>query len=177
MTTGLLLSALGIFGLRILDVSVGTLRIGMLVRGKRRLAGIFSFFESLIWLTAAAQVLTSLDSPIKFVAYAAGYATGTVLGSTLERWLAVGNAIIRFVATPDSPDVASSLREVGYYVTVVNGSGRDGDVMIGFSVVPRKQVKEVVSLIQRINPKAHITLEETTTVRRVGIPPAAALRK
>lgn len=173
----LLLSALTIFGLRILDVSIGTLRIGMLVRGRRRLAGLFSFFESLIWLTAAAQVLTSIDSPIKFVAYAGGYATGTIVGATLERWLAVGNAIIRFIATPKAPNVAAALREAGYYVTVVNGSGRDGDVTIGFSVVPRKQVGEVVRLIQKINPQAHITLEETTMIQRLALPPAAALRK
>ena len=76
LTLDMLLGALLIFALRIVDVSLGTLRIGMLVRGKRRLAGVLSFFESLIWLVAAAQVLGKLESPIQFVAYAGGYATG-----------------------------------------------------------------------------------------------------
>jgi Uncharacterized protein conserved in bacteria len=85
----LLLSALAIFALRIADVSIGTLRIGFLVRGRSALAGIFSFAESLVWLVAAAQVLTSLDNPVKFVAYAGGYAAGTVLGVRIERWVAL----------------------------------------------------------------------------------------
>ncbi len=60
LSPALLLNALMIFSLRILDVSFGTLRIGMIMRGRRGWAAILSFFESLIWLTAAAQVLSHL---------------------------------------------------------------------------------------------------------------------
>ena len=172
----LFLAALSIFALRILDVSIGTLRIGMLVRGHRGLAGLFSFFESLIWLAAAAQVLGNLDSPAKFIAYAGGYAAGTMLGSTLEKWIAIGNSLVRIVSPTDSPDPSTELRKLGYYATVVNGSGRDGDVRISFSVIPRKKVQEVLELVQRINPQAFVTFEETTPVR-VNALPAASLRK
>lgn len=44
LTPSVLLGALMIFGMRIVDVSLGTLRIGMLVRGKRRWAGRFGRF-------------------------------------------------------------------------------------------------------------------------------------
>jgi len=90
-----LLGALGIFSLRIVDVSMGTMRIAMLVRGRRTLAGLFGFVESLVWLIAAALVFGNLDSPIQFVAYAGGYAAGTMFGSTLEKWLAISDALIR----------------------------------------------------------------------------------
>ncbi len=93
MTGGLLLAALAIFLLRIIDVSLGTLRITMLVRGHRGFAGLLGFFESLIWLLAAAQVLSDLDSPVKFLAYAGGYAAGTVLGTTIEKWIAIGSIL------------------------------------------------------------------------------------
>lgn len=91
----LLLGALLIFGMRIIDVALDTLRIGMLVRGKHRWAGLLSFFESLIWLIAAAKVLGTLENPVQFVAYAGGYATGTMLGANIERWLAVGQVVVR----------------------------------------------------------------------------------
>ena len=172
----LFLSAMSIFALRILDVSIGTLRIGMLVRGRRGLAGAFSFVESLIWLVAAAQVLSNLDSPAKFVAYAGGYAAGTMLGSTLERWLAVGDSLVRVVAPVHSPSLSDALRQEGFYATVVNGSGRDGDVRISFSVVPRRRVQEVLELIQRVNPQAYVTVEETTPMRVTALP-AVGLRK
>jgi hypothetical protein len=101
----------GIFALRILDVSIGTLRITYLVRGRRLIAGGLSFFESLVWLTAAAQVITSLDAPLKFVAYAGGYATGTVLGVSIERWIAAGDTLLRVVTPVGSPSVEEPLRE------------------------------------------------------------------
>lgn len=176
MTLSLVLSALLIFALRILDVSIGTLRIGMLVRGRRVLAGLFSFFESLIWLLAAAQVLANLDSPIKFVAYAGGYAAGTMLGSTLERWLSVGDVILRIVTPIETPAVADYLRRQGYYMTVLNAEGRDGDVRVNFSVIPRRKIPEVLKAIHKINPKAFITFEETTPVRMTALA-ASRVRK
>lgn len=154
-----------IFGLRICDVSLGTLRIGFLVRGKRRLAGTFGFFESLVWLIAAAQVLNNLDSPFKFIAYAAGYAAGTVLGVSIERWLAMGDTLMRVVSPVDSPAVDDALREAGFYVTVVNARGRDGDVRLAFTVLPRRRMTEALQVVEKGNPSAFVTFEATTPIR------------
>jgi len=169
----LALSAALIFSLRIVDVSLGTLRIGFLVRGQRRLAGLFGFFESLVWLVAAAQVLSNLDSPVKFVAYAAGYATGTMLGVSIERWLAIGESIMRVVTPTDTPPVEDQLRQAGYYVTVLNARGRDGDVRVSFSVIPRRKIPEMLRLLNSVNPAAFVTFENTTPVRTA----AGGLRK
>ncbi len=169
----LLLSGVTIFCLRILDVSLGTLRIGFLVRGEKRLAGLFSFFESLIWLIAAAQVLSNLDSPVKFVAYAGGYAVGTMVGVGIEGWLAMGESLMRVVATVDSPSTEEALREAGLFVTVLNARGRDGDVRVLFSVMPRKRIPEVLKLVESINPNAFVTFESTMPMRgKVGGAPA-----
>lgn len=172
----LLLSALGIFALRIVDVSIGTLRIAMLVRGRRLLAGLFGFVESLVWLIAAALVFGNLDSPVQFIAYAGGYAAGTILGGTLERWLAIGDALLRIVTTIGTPELAPILRQQGYYVTTVNAEGRDGEVRVSFSVVPRKQVAGLLKLIHTVNPAAFVTFEETTPVR-LAVTPAVRVRK
>jgi len=174
-TLSLALAALLIFSLRIVDVSLGTLRIGFLVRGQRRLAGLFGFVESLVWLIAAAQVLANLDSPIKFIAYASGYATGTMLGVSVERWLAIGESIVRVVTPVDSPPVEDSLRGAGYYVTLLNARGRDGDVSVAFSVVPRRKIPQVLKLLHEVNPAAFVTFETTTPVQ--GAVPAQRIRK
>lgn len=160
-----LLGALLIFSLRIVDVSLGTLRIGMLVRGKHTVAGALSFFESLIWLLAAAKVLSTLDSPLQFVAYAGGYASGTMLGSNIERWLAVGKVVLRVIVPVGAPDVQEALRQAGLYVTTVNASGRDGEVRILFSVIARKRLKQAFRVIEATYPKAFITVEEVTTAQ------------
>ena len=149
--------------MRIADVSIGTIRIVMLVRGKRLLAGVLSFAESFVWLLAAAQVLSDLDDPVKMVAYAGGYAAGTMLGATVERWIAMGKSLMRIVVRNDSPDLVGMLREQGYYATVVNAEGRDGEVRVIFSVIKRRYVNEMLTLVHEINPKAFVTFEEVST--------------
>lgn len=165
MTLDLALAAATIFLLRIADVSLGTLRISFLVRGRPLVAGSLSFLESLVWLTAAAQVLGNLDQPIKFVAYAAGYATGTILGVHVERWLAVGDVLMRIVAPVDSPSSAHALRVDGFVVTEMNAEGRDGQVRVSFCILPRRRVTRAMRVVREANPRAFVSIEGTTLPR------------
>ncbi len=58
------LAALGaIFALRIVEVTLSTFRIILLIRGRKVLASTVAFFASLTWLVAAAAVFSNLDSP------------------------------------------------------------------------------------------------------------------
>ncbi|UCH26103.1 MAG: DUF2179 domain-containing protein [Trueperaceae bacterium] len=163
MPNSVVLGALLIFFMRIVDVSIGTVRLIVLVRGQRTLAGVLGFFESLIWLTATAQVVTNLDNPVKLVAFCGGFACGTITGSTIEKWLAMGKKLVRIVTSVDTPAVAQALRHKGFYVTAINAEGRDGGVRIDFSIVPRKAVPRMLRIVQEANPKAFITIEEITT--------------
>lgn len=156
----LFLAALLIFSLRLVDVSLGTVRIVLLTRGIQWQAGLVGFFQALTWVIAAGQVINNLDDPVRIVAFAAGFAGGTVLGVAVERWLAVGTTILRVVAPVDSPQVAAALREEGFKVTVLNGEGRDGDVRLTFTVIPRRMSKTAVGVIRGINPDAFVVLED-----------------
>ena len=156
----LALSALAIFAMRIVDVSVGTVRIVMIMRSRLAVATVLGFFESLLWVTAAALVFANLDSPLRVVAFAGGFATGTLMGGLVERWVAMGSCMIRVVAPVDTPSVARALRSEGFGVTVVNAEGRDGEVRITFTVVPRRRAKAALTIIKEINPSAFITVED-----------------
>src|SRR5690625_2204395 len=168
-----------IFGLRIIDVSLGTLRIAMLVRGHRLYAGLLGFFESLVWLIAAAEVLSNLDSPLKYIGYAGGYAAGTMLGTTIEKWMALGSVLVRIIEQVNEPDTVEPLRAAGYYATVMNARGRDGEVQIIFTVIPRRKQAEVLRIIQQHNPRAYVTFEQTsrTSVATVDNSPLQVPRK
>jgi uncharacterized protein YebE (UPF0316 family) len=174
---GLFLSALTIFTLRVADVSLGTLRIAFLVRSRRRLAGLVGFLESLIWVMAAAQVLSQLDEPVKMIAYAAGYAAGTMLGSSIEGWLAMGNVLVRIVAPVHSPHAYQVLQDAGYPLTVVNGEGREGEVRVAFAVMPKRQANKALDLIAEVNPEAFVTMEEARLPNLINSRSAAAIRK
>jgi uncharacterized protein YebE (UPF0316 family) len=162
----LFLSVLLIFSLRLVDVSLGTLRIVLLTRGDAWKAGIVGFLESLTWVFAVSQVLRNLDDPVRMIGFAAGLGAGTLLGVLIERWIAMGTTIVRVVAPIESPQAASDLRAAGYAVTVLNGEGRVGDVRLAITVVPRRRVRSVLGIIYRANPAAFVTFES------VRIPPS-----
>lgn len=179
MLLTLILNALLIFVLRIADVSVGTLRVNVLVRGFRGPAVALSFVEALIWLSATARVLTQLDNPFNVVAFAGGYATGTLVGCAINDWLALGKTLMRVVSPTNQPEVVSALRDAGCTVTAMNAKGRDGEVSIAFSVIPKKRSGKLLGIIQNANPNAFVTFEEVRTADRAilptSVPPRTAM--
>ena len=156
----LFLGSLLIFLLRVGDVSIASVRIVTLMRGRILLAALLGFFESLFWVSAAAIVFSNLDHPIRIISFAAGFAAGTLLGGFVERWLAMGTALVRVIAPNDAPRVAPSLRAAGIQVTVLNAEGRDGDVRLNFMVIPRRRVPEVLEIVAVVNPEAFVTVED-----------------
>jgi uncharacterized protein YebE (UPF0316 family) len=169
-----LLGFFAIVGLRLVDVSLGTLRIMLLTRGSRWRSGAIGFFESLTWVTAASIVLRDLDDPLRMIAFALGFAAGTVLGVSLERLLAVGTAVVHAVSPGASTATAEALRAAGFRVTVMEGEGRDGQVRLAFTVVPRRRSREVLDIVHRADPGAFVTVED---VRTATLRAATAVRK
>lgn len=154
-----------IFGLRLIDVALATVRIVLLSRGRKGTAAALALIEGLIWVVAITRVLSAgLDDPARIFAFAAGFAAGTYVGALVEQRLALGQSLVRVVAPVDSPQVAAKLREQGFGATVINGDGMDGEVRLTFSVVPRKKVKEVTRLVHEANPNAYVTIEQTSSI-------------
>lgn len=160
----LTIDLLVIFLLRLVDVGLSTVRIVLLGRGRRGPAALLGFFESLIWVLAVARVLDGLDDPLRLVAFAAGFAAGTYVGSMVEEWLALGQAMVRIIAPVESTPVADKLRDEDIAATVLNGDGRDGEVRLTFCVLPRKKVSGVLRLIQKTNSEAYVTVDQTTSI-------------
>lgn len=154
------LSALLIMLLRLVDVSLGTIRIVLLTRGERWRSAVVGFAESLTWVFAVSQVLRNLDDPLRMVAFAAGFALGTALGVTIERWIAMGTMIVRIVAPIETPQATDALRAAGFGVTVLNGEGLQGEVRMAVSVVPRRRLREVLAIVHRLNPGAFVTFDQ-----------------
>ena len=157
--------ALIIFSLRIVDVSCDTMRVLFAVRGKRGVAGVLGFFQALIWIFAVASAIKYLDSWIHILGYAGGYATGTVVGISIEGAVAFGLSQVRIVSAHGGVEIAEALRERGYGVTEYAGFGREGGVEIVHSVVQRAHLKEVMAIVDRFDPGAFVTVEEPKILR------------
>ena len=120
--------ALLIFCLRIVDVSCDTMRVIFAIRGKRGIAAMLGFIQALVWIFAVANAVKHLDSILHVFGYAAGYATGTFVGVSLEQMIAYGVATVRIVTKKAGREIADALRKRGYGVTEYPGLGRDGNV-------------------------------------------------
>ncbi|CAG0932123.1 hypothetical protein TFLX_02476 [Thermoflexales bacterium] len=164
-----------VFGARVLDVSLGTLRIIFIARGRRRLAPLLGFFEVLIWIVVVSQVMQNLHSPLAFIAYAAGFATGNYVGMWIEDKLAIGTLIVRVIVPHEADQLLSRLSAAGYGVTSVDAHGSTGQVTLIYTVVKRKDLHAVMTIIQDTHPKAFTSVEEVRSTHE-GIFPARARR-
>ena len=64
--------------------------------------------------------------------------------------------------------VAETLRNNGFGVTIINGEGMEGEVSISWCVTPRKRVREVLKIVSEINPDAYVTTEPTNPTKLTG---------
>ena len=159
-----------IFAARIVDVSLGTLRIIFISRGKRLLAPLMGFFEVLIWLLAIGQIFKNLENPACYIAYAAGFAGGNYIGMAIESRLALGLQIVRIITKFFVPEMIQKLKARGYGLTILEGQGASGPVTVIFTIVKRKDLPEFVDIIQSVNPKVFYTVEDVRTAKE-GIYP------
>lgn len=156
----LILLPIIVFFARVADVSLGTMRIIYTSRGKRNIASLLGFAEVFIWIVVVSQIIRNVHSLPAYIAYAAGFATGTFVGMKIEERLALGTLVLRIILPHGGEEMAHSLRTAGYGATVVNGEGSSGSVKIIFTVIKRRDLEAVAKIIHSINPKAFISIEE-----------------
>lgn len=149
-----------IFLARVADVTLGTLRIIFVSRGKRKVAPLLGFFEVLIWIVAIGQLVQNLGSATSYLGYAAGFAAGNYVGMLIEDRLAIGTLIVRAIIPIGGDIVMMQLRDAGFGVTTVDGEGANGPVKLVYAVVQRKHIREVMDIIHAVHPKAFITVED-----------------
>ena len=166
----ILIAALSIFLLRLLDQTLGTLRILYVNKGKPLFGAILGFIESAIWIVAISQVIQDLNDPFLIFGYALGFAAGTIMGSYIENTIAIGDIVVRIFVPKDcdSEKVAEQLRTNGLGVTIINGEGMQGEVTIAWCVTPRKRLKEVMKIVSEITPDAYVTTEPTNPTKLTG---------
>lgn len=177
------LLSLGIFLAEMCVVTVGTLRIIFIARGWRYLAPLLGFVEVVTWLFAISQVMQHLSSPECFLAFALGFTAGNFLGMHIERKLAMGKVIVRIITHRDAGDLLDELRAGNFGYTCVHGEGATGPVRVVMTVVQRRQLDQVLRLVEASHPKAFYSVDELQDAsdgifpscqpRRAGLLPSA----
>ncbi|MCH8340771.1 MAG: DUF2179 domain-containing protein [Chloroflexi bacterium] len=148
-----------LFALRAADLTLSTLRMLAIIRGREGAAWILGFFVAILFILGVAGLLANLNQPLSIVAYAAGFATGTAAGLTLERVFLPANSLVRIYSPSRGRAIASALREMGRGATEVPARGRGGTVDVIFTYIRRRQENRVRKQISALDPEAVMTVE------------------
>ena len=162
----ILLLCIKIFLVRILDVSLGTFRTIITVKGKSLYASIIGFIEVFVWFIIVREALnTDVDSLWVAFSYSLGFATGTYLGSIISK---------KFIKTTFSVEVITSkqnmsdiLREKGYAVTELSVEGKDEktDKYMLLLEIGNNSLNSLKDSIKQIDKNAFIIVTETKLVQ------------
>jgi uncharacterized protein YebE (UPF0316 family) len=159
-----------IFFARIVDVTLGTLRIVFISKGDKMIAPALGFLEVLIWLVAITQVMQNLNNVASYLAWAGGFATGNFLGLRIEQKLALGQMVVRVITVDSAHQLIERLKGHGYRLTCVDARGTRGKVNLLFMIVKRKKLAHVLDIIREYNPQAFYSIEDVRSVSDYGVP-------
>lgn len=161
----MLILCLKIFFVRILDVSLGTIRTMFIVKGQKLVASLVGFVEVLIWFLIVKEALNTTENSILIgIAYSLGFATGTYIGSVLSNVLITGNVTMQVFT--DNIKLEKILREQGYAVTVIECRGYDEAISKHMLYININKKKERIlrKVIHNEDKEAFIVVNETKYV-------------
>ncbi len=134
-----------IFICKILENSIGTLRLIIVSNGKKLEGAILNFILSLIWIISTSLVVLN-NNIYKILIFAIGSLIGSYVGSLLEEKIALGNNML-FVVSKKYKKIKNI--ENTYLI--------NKDILM--IMVKRKKRKEIIDKILNIDNKAIIISE------------------
>ena len=165
LDTAAIIGALLIFFARVIDVSIATVRVIILVRGKKYLAGVLGFVEAIVYLLALGFVVSRLNNPINIIMYGLGFAFGNIVGGFIEERMAVGYITVQVISMKDPHELCNYLREIGYGVTTWEGEGREGMHSVLSITLSRKELSRLMKIIDEWDSYAFVTVQDARNTK------------
>ena len=160
----ILMLCIKIFFARIIDVSLGTVRILVLVKGKTFLAACIAFVELLIWFVVAREALTTIMTSWWIpISYAAGYSTGTLIGSFISEKFIKGFIGVQVISSNITEEDIAKIRDNGYAVSIIDLENRDEDKNGRMLYIQIKKTKynSLIKLLKSIDNHAFVVVNDT----------------
>ena len=158
----MLILCLTVFLGRIIDVTLGTIRTLLTVKGKRLSAATIGFIEATIWFLIVKEALnTEINSLWIVFSYAGGYAVGTYLGGLISNKIIKSNFCVQVIISQKNNNLVDILRKEGYGVSVVDAKGHKATKYMLFIEINHKSFKHLKDLIIKMEPNAFIFVNET----------------
>ena len=156
-----------IFIVRIIDVSLGTVRTILTIKDKNLLASLIGFIEVFIWFMIVKDALnTDIKSLWIPIFYAGGFATGTYIGGIVSK-LFTRNSIINVQIVIDKHNIKliDILYTSGYAVSTLNIEGYKSTSKLLLIIETKlNRLKELRSIVNNIDSNAFMVVSESRIV-------------
>ncbi len=153
-------SVLVVFGIKFVDMALSTLYTNFMVKSQRLLTFVTAFLEILVYLVGLSVVLKNM-TPYKMIGYALGFGFGALFGMWLEQKIAVGNQTWLIIPNDDPYRLAYYLRDRGFGITTISGSGMDSNRTILLTTTMRKNVALLNASLNELAPDAFVSVLDT----------------
>lgn len=158
----MLFLCLKIFFVRILDVSLGTIRTIMTVKNKNVIASLIGFLEITVWFLVVKEALNTDNNSLYIVfSYAAGFSTGTYIGGKISNKYIKGYMSVQ-VITEQEKKLTNILRNEGYAVSVINIKGKnESNKSLLMIQINNNNLDKLKNIINKNDEKAFIIISDT----------------
>ena len=160
------LAGLFVFCMRLTDMSLDTLRLLFVMRGRKFLAGAIGATQAAVFILAVSAVLSGPLNPFTVAGYALGFGSGVILGMFVEERLAIGYAMLRIYSSAGGHAIAEALRAAGHAATEIQARGKEGQMIVVNCVISRRNISMVQSLIDGVDANAFITIDQAQSLQR-----------
>lgn len=149
--------------INVVYVSFNTIRMIMMMKGRRYLAGGLGMGEMLVYVIGLGLVLKNLDNVFNVAGYAIGFGLGIMAGMKIEEKLALGYITLDVITSNFDQDLPTLLRDKGYGVTSWIAYGREGARQRLEILTPRKWEMKLYNTIRELDPNAFLISHEPKT--------------
>lgn len=157
MDTNIYLGAGIIFFFRVIDVTMGTFRVQMIVRRQKLVAGILGFFEIMIFVLIVSKVLQDISNWMNVVAYCGGFAIGNIGGIYISEKISKEILSVGIISKNKWQEIEQKLWDEGFGITRNVGYGKDGEVQVLRVICDRSYFPKVKEITMEYDSKAFIT--------------------
>lgn len=159
----MLLKAFYIFVARVLIAALVSVRTILMTKNWKLLSSAIAFFESLLFIVVLGTVVSDLDNLWLLGVYALGFAVGNYIGILIEEKMALGELVLRIIVNQNEEHLVEELRDNGFGVTVIKGTGRDGERYLLFISLQRRDLEKIYDIIDRNRVSSFICTSDGRT--------------
>lgn len=146
-----------IFCFRIIDVSLGTFRVQMIVNRRKLAAGIIGFIEILIFILIVSKVIQDIGNWLNVLAYCSGFSAGNMVGIFITEKISQEIVSVGVISKSHWPEIEQRLREEGFGVTRNLGYGLQGELQVLRIITSRNLFPKIRDIALEYDRKAFIT--------------------